>query len=258
MTGLTAGILSGAAFWILTHLWCHRRYLAMEAGDLEELGGEPPSAGLSAALEKGIELQTVSPRAARLARDRGVLSECVTQKALSGSYRRRYDRTLAAELPWLPVYLGMSTVGALVSPASSLLLSAITSAAQCDSRFRVIPTVLAIALVPMGLAALPPATEPQAGVKVVAAAGTFAIAALTGVIAKRKGARFGAGDLFLITWPVSALAGDTALAIFLASLTAELAIRAYWGRCTAAAADIPLAVYMVAPTAIAFFAYLFT
>ena len=77
-------------------------------------------------------------------------------------------------------------------------------------------------------------------------------------MAKRKGARFGAGDLLLITWPVSTLAGDTALAIFLASLTAELAIRAYWGRCTAAAADIPLAVYMVAPTAIAFFAYLFT
>ena len=258
MTGLTAGILSGAAFWLLTHLWCHRRCLAMEAGDLEELGGEQSSSGLSDALEKGVELQTVSPRVARLARDRGILSECVAQKALSGSYRRGYDRTLAAELPWLPIYLGMSTIGVLVSPASSLLLSAITSAAQCDSRFRVIPTVLAIALVPMGLAALPPATEAQAGVKVVAAAGTFAIAALTGLMAKRKGARFGAGDLFLITWPVSTLAGDTALAIFLASLTAELAIRAYWGRRTAAATDIPLAVYMVAPTAIAFFAYLFT
>ena len=257
MTGLTAGILSGAAFWLLTHLWCHRRYLAMEAGDLEELGGEPPSAGLSAALERGVELRTVSPRAARLARDRGVLSKRVAQKALSGSYRRRYDRTLAAELPWLPAYLGMSAIGALVSPASSLLLSAITSAAQCDSRFRVIPTVLAVALVPMGIAALPAETGAQVGIRVVAAAGAFAIAALAGVMAKRKGARFGAGDLFLIACPVSTLAGDSALAVFLASMTAELAIRAYWGRCTEATNDIPLAVYMVAPTAIAFIAHLF-
>ncbi len=252
MIDLASGALTGSAFWILTHAWCHRRYLAMDAGDLEEIAAESPSQGLSGALQSGIELGTVSPHAARLARDRGILAGDRVRPALSGAYRRHYDPTLSADIPWLPLYLGMAMIGSMTSTASAMLLSAVASAAQCDSRFRVIPTALALAIVPLGVLAVPAATGAQVAVRAAAGAGTFAIAAMARAVARRGGANFGTGDLFLIACPVATLAGSPALMVFLASLTAELAVRAVWGRRAAAAGDIPLAAHMTAPMALAY------
>lgn len=250
MTRLAAGILSGTAFWILTHLWCHRRYLAMEAGDLEELGGGQPSEGLAAALAAGVGLVTVSPRVARLARDRGIMAEEVAMEALSGAYRRRYDRTLAAEVPWLPVYWVASLIGAHVSPASSVLLCSLASAAQCDVRFRVIPTALAVGMVPLCFTAVP---DPALiGNRAVAALAVFPALAMACALAKRRSLSFGLGDVFLLACPCIALAGSEGLAVFLGALVVVLASRLAWGGRSGCPADIPLAAYVVAPAAISF------
>lgn len=245
MSELAASALIGTSFWLATHIWCHWRYAAMRRGDLEELDSGAPTERFARQLEVGVRLGTVDPDVANEAHARGLLSDEGLKSTLGGPYRRGYDRTPAAEIPWLPIYLGAALIGARISPACMVFMGVLASAAHCDVRFRVIPTTLAVGMIPLSIVAAPIDSMPVLWGRIVTALILLAMSALSGVLARRQGMAFGAGDAFLIAGTITATAGFTVFAYSFVLLF-EMLVRSLTG---ASSNDIPLAAYLVAPVA---------
>lgn len=247
---IATGIIIGSASWLATHAWCHRRCRSLEAGDARTLGAQEIPSGFAEAVARGIALGTVSTQNALAARKRGLITDEQAAPALTGSYRRRYDRTLASDSAWLPVHIASALLGATLSPFAAGMLAGCAACAQADARFRVIPTACAVMIALLAPISVP-AGPAVAAARALAVALSLAAFAIVGVAARGRGTAFGGGDAFLLACPLAATLMTPGLVAFPVALALELAARMALSRWAGRPRDIPLGAYTLIPTAVA-------
>lgn len=250
-TAPVAGIIIGTVSWLATHAWCHKRCLSLRAGDAQALGTAEVPDGFAEALGRGISLGTVSTEHAIAAHARGLISDGQAAPALTGAYRRRYDRTLASDSAWLPAHIASSLLGAAVSPVAAALLATCAACAQTDARFRVIPTAAAALMAMLAPFAVPAGPTAVPFMRAAALAVSLAAFALIGAAARERGRAFGGGDAFLLACPLAATLMTPGLVAFPVALALALATRFALSRWAGRPRDIPLGAYTLIPTAIA-------
>lgn len=222
MDGL-GSLLLGSVIWAAGHAWCHARCAALKAGDLEAVTDPSGRQGFAEALASGISLGSVSTEVATAAAARGIITPEQAAPASSGRYRRLYDRTVIADLPWLAAHVAMTAIGWRANPACAAALSMFAWAAMADTRFRVLPWSVALAI-PVLAVAVHASRQESAAVATAFLVATLLFGMLAWAVARRAGTEFGGGDILLIAGATSLSAGfgPKGLASFLLLLAIEL------------------------------------
>lgn len=144
----------------------------------------------------------------------GLISREGALRTRSGAYRRRYDRTAIADVPWLVAFIGGAALGAESSLAWAGMMCCATWAAMADARFRIVPVPCAAAMALLAVACNG-ADAPRA---VVLLAVSAAALGLLSALAKAIGSAFGAGDVAITACCLTALGGPHRWAPFAGTL----------------------------------------
>lgn len=245
---MTPSVAAGLIAWVLSHSYAHWRCAALERGDLEALAAGDID-GSAPAIERGIEIGTVSPEVAEALGDRRAIPLEMVVRTRSGAYRRRYDRTLASDLPWLPVFILAAALGWRVGGACAAFCLLLAAAAHADARFRVIPVGVAAAM--MAGAPFSPAVPELIPAACLWLAGGLGLLAVAKLAAGWMSVPFGAGDVILLATTTASLMPIGGVLPYLAALASELAlalaIARMGGAGTAREATVPLAAAALPP-----------
>lgn len=213
-----AAVGLGFAAWAVAHAWCHARCLALATGDREGLAS--PAGADAGHIAAGIGRGDVSPEVAERAFGLGLISREDVLRTRAGGYRRRYDRTAAADAIWLPAFLAAAAIGAAASPAWAGMMCLSAWAAMADARFRVVPRTCAAGMILLSIAC-DAAAMPRPIVLMVLALAFFGLFAVLG---RAVGSRFGSGDVILMASCVTALGSPGRWVPFSSALLALLLI----------------------------------